>query len=112
MAKTIHIGLVLAGLLSPGAASAASDEVDVSIAIQNHVFMPAELKVPAGKTIVVTVDNRDPTPEEFESPTLKVEKIIAGASKGLVRFGPLSAGTYDFFGDFNRATAQGKVTAE
>jgi hypothetical protein len=103
------LALVLAAQAVP---ANAADEVALSIVIQNHVFSPTELKVPAGKVIVLIVDNRDATAEEFESPTLKVEKIIAGGSKGLVRFGPLTAGTYGFFGDFNRATAQGKVTAE
>ena len=30
----------------------------------------------------------------------------------MVRFGPLEPGTYPFFGEFNQATAQGKVVAE
>ena len=111
MLKTVA-SFVLVALTATSPVAAADDEVDQSIVIQNHVFTPVELKVPTGKTIVLTVNNRDPTPEEFESPMLKVEKIIPGGSTGLVRFGPLSAGTYVFFGDFNQSTAQGKVTAE
>jgi hypothetical protein len=58
------------------------------------------------------VTNEDPTPEEFESNSMKVEKIIPGKSKGLVRVGPLAPGRYDFFGDFNQATAKGVLIAE
>jgi hypothetical protein len=112
MLETIALGLVLVGLTANLPVAAANDELAVSIIIQNHVFAPAELKIPAGRTVVLTVDNRDPTPEEFESPTLKIEKIILGKSTGVVRIGPLSAGTYDFYGDFNRSSAQGKITAE
>ena len=43
---------------------------------------------------------------------MKVEKIIPGKSKGLVRVGPLKPGRYDFFGDFNQDTAKGVLIAE
>ena len=53
-----------------------------TVTIKNHRFQPAEIKVPAGKRITVTVVNDDPTPEEFESHELKFEKVIPGKSKG------------------------------
>ena len=37
-----------------------------TIVIKDHKFEPAELKLPADKWIVLTVDNQDATPEEFE----------------------------------------------
>ena len=80
--------------------------------INDHKFAPAELHVPAGKRITLTVDNQDATPEEFESKPLRVEKVVPGGSKGVVRFGPLVAGTYDFFGEFHEDSAKGKVIAE
>ena len=102
--------VVISGFLI--APSFAEDPIAMSIVIKNHKFDPEELKVPAGKIIELTVDNQDATPEEFESPTLKVEKIIPGNSKGKVRFGPLTPDTYLFIGEFNQATARGAVTAE
>jgi len=96
-----------------GAAFAlAADGGGPTIVIKDHTFAPAELRVPAGKRITLTVDNQDATPEEVESKALRIEKVIPGGSKGLVRFGPLSSGTYTFFGDFHPDTAQGKVIAE
>src|SRR5262247_2151081 len=85
---------------------------DFSITIKNHRFTPAEIKVPANKRIQLTVVNDDPTPEEFESREMKVEKVIPGKSKGVVRIGPLAPGRYPFFGEFNEATAKGVVIAE
>ena len=70
------------------------------------------MRVPAKKRFTVYVVNDDPTPEEFESTSMKVEKIIAGKSKGVIRLGPLDPGRYEFFGDFNQATAQGIMIAE
>ena len=103
------LATALVGVLSP---TSAEDPVRLTIVIKDHKFDPAELKVPAGKVIELTVDNQDPTPEEFESATLKVEKVIPGNSQGKVRFGPLTADTYLFVGEFNEETARGVVTAE
>lgn len=94
--------------VAPPAARAA----DYTLTIKDHKFTPTELKVPANKRIVITVINDDITPEEFESNVLKVEKIIAGKSKGTVRIGPLKPGKYPFVGEFNEATAKGVVIAE
>jgi hypothetical protein len=92
----------------PGVVSAQ----ELTITIKNHRFEPTELRVPAGKRVTIYVVNEDPTPEEFESISMKVEKIIPGKSKGLVRVGPLTPGRYDFFGDFNQDTAKGVLIAE
>jgi hypothetical protein len=85
---------------------------EMTITIKDHKFQPAELKVPAKKRIMLTVINSDPTPEEFESKTLKVEKVIPGRSKAVVRFGPLEPGRYEFVGEFHEDTAKGVVIAE
>jgi hypothetical protein len=89
-----------------------ADAQDLTVIIKDHRFQPTELRVPAKKRFTVYVINDDPTPEEFESTSMKIEKIIAGKSKGVVRIGPLDPGRYEFFGDFNQATAQGIMIAE
>src|SRR3954470_8751447 len=94
------------------ASATASNEVALTIVIKDHKFSPAELKVPAGKTIVLTIDNRDPTPEEFEAPDLKIEKVVPGGTSAKVRMGPLKAGSYAFVGEFNDRTARGVVKVE
>jgi Cupredoxin-like domain len=82
------------------------------IVIKNHKFEPAMLEVPANKKVKLIVKNQDPTPEEFESYELNREKVIAGNSQAIIFIGPLDAGTYPFFGEFNQATAQGKIVAK
>ncbi len=84
----------------------------VEIAIENHVFSPSQLSVPAGQKVRLLVINRDATPEEFESYELNREKVIAGDSKAVIFIGPLDAGDYPFFGEFNPKTAQGVIRAE
>jgi hypothetical protein len=89
-----------------------AQEPTITIIIRNHKFEPAEVRVPANKRVTITVLNDDPTPEEFESAPLKVEKVIPGKSKATVRIGPLAPGRYPFIGEFNEATAKGVVIAE
>lgn len=84
---------------------------EVHLHIRNHQFEPERLQVPTGKKIRLIVHNDDPTPEEFESNSLKREKIIKGNSKATIFIGPLAAGEYDFFGEFHMDTAKGLLIA-
>ena len=90
----------------------ADDTPTFAIVIKDHKFAPATLEVPAGKKIKLIVKNQDPTPEEFESYELNREKVIAGNSEAIIFIGPLDPGVYPFFGEFNQATAQGKIIAK
>jgi plastocyanin len=82
------------------------------ITIKDHVFNPAEVKVPAGKKIKLIVDNQDATAEEFDSHALNREKVIPPRSKAVIFIGPLAPGKYPFVGEFHEATARGVVIAE
>jgi hypothetical protein len=62
--------------------------------------------------ILLTVVNADPLSGEFDSAALKVEKVIAGGSQGVVHFGPLALGRYDFIGEYHEDTAKGQVIAQ
>ena len=105
--------IVLLSLLAlVSLAPAAARAEDYTLTIKDHRFTPAEIKVPANKRVVITIVNNDPTPEEFESREMKVEKVIPGKSKGTVRIGPLKPGRYPFVGEFHEATAKGAVIAE
>jgi hypothetical protein len=109
--KSTAIGL-LAILLSLLTAPVKAETPVFEISIKNHQFEPAVLEIPKGQKIKLIVKNLDATPEEFESYELNREKIIPGNSQAAVFIGPLEAGEYPFFGEFNQATAQGKVVAK
>jgi hypothetical protein len=68
--------------------------------------------VPAGKATTLKITNQDPTAEEFDSTALKVEKVIAGGTWGLVHLSPLGPGKYPFVGEYHADTAQGVVLSE
>jgi plastocyanin len=104
--KTLLPAAVLA-LAAPLAT--AEGPAEFTLTIKDHKFEPAELAVPAGQKVKLKVVNADPTPEEFESHELKREKVIPGNTTATIVVGPLKAGEYPFFGEFNPKTAQGKL---
>ena len=102
--------LALAAVAALGTAHAA--EPEALLVIKNHRFEPAELKVPSGQRVKLVVHNQDATPEEFESHSMNREKVVPGGAKATIYIGPLKAGRYDFYGEYNEATAKGVVVAE
>jgi hypothetical protein len=101
-------GLALATLLLTRAEAAPPE---FTLVIKDHKFTPTELAVPAGQKVRLVIENQDPTPEEFESYTLNREKIVAGNGRIVLFVGPLEPGKYEFFGEFNMATARGWLIA-
>ena len=104
--------IAVVALLAAPAQVRSADEFEVTITIKDHKFDPAEVRVPAGKPVIIVVKNADATAEEFESSALKVEKIIPGGQQGTVRLRPLAVGSYAFIGEFHSDTATGSVIAE
>src|SRR6476646_4362029 len=102
---------ILAFSLAATAAFAAG-EPEFNLALENHKFTPDRLEVPAGKKVKLLVENKDATPAEFESETLKVEKVIAGKSKATVYVGPLKPGEYKYVDEYNEKTATGVIVAK
>lgn len=104
--------LVLAGLVAiPGAPTLTLAADPVVLTIKDHQFTPSEVSVPAGERLRIEVENRDPTPAEFESSDLRVEKIVVPGGKIVVMAGPLKPGTHQFFDDYHPDTAKGALIA-
>ena len=103
----------LALVLAAGALPAlADDATQVQLVLKDHKFDPTELTVAAGKAAELTLVNQDPTPAEFESKELRIEKVVAGGGTILVKLRPLKPGRYRFFDDYHEATTQGFVVAK
>ena len=99
----------LAAVATPAAIAA---DPEFTLVIKDHKFAPTEVKVPANQKVKLIVDNQDATAEEFESHSLKREKVIGPRSKATIMIGPLKPGRYPFVGEFHEATAKGVVIAE
>jgi hypothetical protein len=98
--------------LALGGAAAAAELPEFTLVIKGHVYQPSELKVPADTKFKLRVTNEDATPEEFESTDFNRETVVLANHSIIVYVGPLHAGTYGFFGDFHRDTAQGRLIVE
>jgi len=109
----MRIAIVLGAALVATAFCAPAFASDgIPLRIKDHKFTPAEIHVKANVPNVIVMSNEDATAEEFDSISLKVEKVVAGNSSGNVRLRPLEPGRYPFMGEFHSATAQGVVIAE
>jgi hypothetical protein len=114
----IAIATLAIGLLATAASVAwapiarAEDAATVRLSLKDHRFQPAEARAPAGKPITIVISNLDPTPAEFESKTLRVEKVVAGGGTITVQIRPLAAGRYRFFDDYHEDTTEGFLNVQ
>ncbi len=93
-------------------AALAADPPAFELILKDHKFMPAELTVPAGQRIKLTVKNQDAAAAEFESHDFKAEKIIPGGGQADFLIGPLKSGSYKFFDEFHEKQAHGVLVAK
>jgi Cupredoxin-like domain len=96
--------LAAIAILFSGTGSRAQEAAAVAISVKNHQFQPAEIHAPANKPLAIRVKNLDAMPMEFESVSLRVEKVIAGGGEGVVHVRALAPGSYEFFDDFHQET--------
>jgi cupredoxin-like protein len=83
---------------------AAAQNASIAISVKDHRFQPAQISGPANRPLSIRVKNLDSTAMEFESVSLRVEKVIAGGSEGVVNVRALAPGRYEFFDDFHQET--------
>jgi hypothetical protein len=82
-------GLALAALL---AAPFAAEAATVRLTIKGGKFIPAA--------------------SEFESKTLRVEKVVPPGGEVTMQIRPLNPGRYHFFDDFHQETTEGDLVVE
>jgi Cupredoxin-like domain len=108
-----RIAMIGAGfLLALSLPACGAESGPIPLRLKDHKFTPAEIHVKADQPNVIRLTNDDDTAEEFDSSSLKVEKVVVGHSAGDVRLRPLAPGRYPFMGEYHSETAQGVVIAE
>lgn len=100
-------------ILSIGAdpSMAAGDVPSFAVEIRGAGFSPAEVRIPAGMRVKLVVRNGRSLPSEFESFELNREKVVPPGASVTVWIGPLDAGRYKIFDDFNPSVT-GWIVAE
>ncbi len=96
--------------ITGNAANAA--EKPVELVLQDHVYRPSELRLPAGEPVVILLKNLDSTSEEFESEVLRVAQEVAANGEALINLKPMAPGRYPFIGEDHEATAKGVLIVE
>jgi Cupredoxin-like domain len=95
---------VTAAIIFATATGASAQQAAVAITVKSHQFQPTEVHAPANTQLALHVKNLDSAAMEFESVSLRVEKVIAAGSEGVVNVRPLAPGRYEFFDDFHQQT--------
>jgi heme/copper-type cytochrome/quinol oxidase subunit 2 len=87
--------------LLQASASHAQQATEINLTYSKGQFQPSQVTAPADKPISFRVKNLDAKAMEFESTSLRVEKVVAAGSDGVINVRALKPGRYEFYDDFN-----------
>jgi len=105
---TFFAALALLSVSVFGAANAQS-ATEIQLSYKDKKFTPVEIAAPANTPIVIKLKNLDAKAMEFESKTLKVEKVVAGSSDAVINVRAQKPGRYEFFDEYNEKVARGAL---
>jgi plastocyanin len=95
---------VAAAIVAAAGARAQEAAAEVAVSVKDHHFQPGEIRAPANRPLTIKVKNLDAAAMEFESVSLRVEKVVAPGGEGAVHVRALAPGRYEFFDDFHPET--------
>ena len=101
MTRKLVLAAICAASLLPLSLAQAQQATEIQLTYSGGRFQPSEVRAPADKPIVFRVKNLDGKAMEFESTSLRVEKVVGAKSEGIVNVRALKAGRYEFYDDFN-----------
>jgi hypothetical protein len=99
--RSLTLAALCAIAVLPISPSRAQQAAELQLTYSKGQFQPSELRAPADKPITVRLKNLDAKAMEFESKSLRVEKVVAANSEGVINVRALKPGRYEFYDDFN-----------
>ena len=111
MTRKLALTALCAIAVLPFSPSLAQQAAEVQISYSKGQFQPSEIRAPADRAIALRVRNMDGKAMEFESKSLRVEKVVAANSEGVINIRALKPGRYEFYDDFNEK-ARGALTVQ
>jgi heme/copper-type cytochrome/quinol oxidase subunit 2 len=111
MVKKLFFPAICAIAMVSAAPSLAQQATEIQLTYSKGQFQPSEVRAPADKPIAFRVKNLDGKAMEFESKSLRVEKVVAAGSEGVINVRALKPGRYEFYDDFNEK-ARGALTVQ
>jgi hypothetical protein len=117
LSRTLSKAVILAAAaaLLPIAATGTANAqaaIEIQLSYKDKKFEPAEINAPANAPIVIKLRNLDAKAMEFESKTLKVEKVVAGSSDATINVRAQKPGRYEFFDEYNEKVARGALVVK
>jgi hypothetical protein len=110
MTRLVLLALCAVAMLQ-ASPSLAQQATEVHLTYSKGQFQPSQVSAPADKPITFRVKNLDAKAMEFESTSLRVEKVVAANSEGIINVRALKPGRYEFYDDFNEK-ARGALTVQ
>ena len=105
LSKATSLAVIgLTSMFITGAQAQSATEIQLSY--KDKKFDPAEISAPANTPVVIKLKNLDSKAMEFESKTLKVEKVVAGGSDATINVRAQKPGRYEFFDEYNEKVAR------
>lgn len=101
MKRPLLAAICAIAVLQAPVASFAQQATEIRLTYSNGQFQPSQVSAPADKPIAFRVKNLDAKAMEFESTSLRVEKVVAAGTEGVINVRPLKPGRYEFYDDFN-----------
>ena len=111
MTRKLALAALCAVVMLPTSPSQAQQAVEIQVTYSSGRFQPSEVRAPADKPVTFRVKNLDAKAMEFESKSLRVEKVVAANSEGVINVRALKPGRYEFYDDFNEK-ARGALTVQ
>ena len=94
------------------APAVAQEGTTIVLTVKDHRFDQTQPKAVANKPFTIVVKNQDQTAMEFESKSLRVEKVIPGGAEASFKIRALAPGKYKFEDEFHDKTAKGELIVE
>jgi len=109
--KKLALASICATALLQAPAAFAQQATEIRLIYSKGQFQPSQVSAPADRPISFRIKNLDAKAMEFESTSLRVEKVVAAGTEGVVNVRALKPGRYEFFDDFNDK-ARGALTVQ
>ena len=106
------VALAAVALVVIAGAAQAQSATEIQLSYKDKKFDPAEISAPANTPIVIKLKNLDAKAMEFESKTLKVEKVVAGSTDATINVRAQKPGRYEFFDEYNEKVARGALVVK
>jgi len=105
----LAVALAMIAIIIAPQAARAEELPTFTIVMKQGRLHPDTLEVPANKRFKLILRNEGVSPVEFESRSLRKEKVLAPGATSFLVIAPQKPGEYDMFDEFHEDTAKGRI---